>query len=392
MKKQEFYIFYSKNEVDKVEFRLVKTFTNWFCINEDDQSEIMGFYELNEISETSFASNLREYTNIMLFGKSRKVQLKQIRALLGTARESLKRRASKSDELQIHFIFGLPVGFFTANFVSFISERLIRSSNFNYTVLEGFYREKCSETNSNKRKKRFTIGDDIELMSEQLENFKSNGFYQSKSSSSFLNNDDSFSEIKCQRQSFTTKAILKTVIKIWTFSIPFIIMLVFLALRGLYNLQGGYSIIEFIPILIFFFLLFFVISALLYLFIKALYKIYISSSAIYFMNSHDNDRNKRIKRMVAHIVFAIFLIILVMLFLLFFFRPLFDIVIASLLIILSMAGTAFLLFYIIPLKFFNPPILVPFKFRSNKIRSKIRFFLFVAINVILSSIIFTKFI
>ena len=73
MKKQEFYIFYSKNEEDNLEIRLVKTFTNWFCINEDDESEIMGFHELNEISETSFVSNLREYANLMLFNKSRRL-------------------------------------------------------------------------------------------------------------------------------------------------------------------------------------------------------------------------------------------------------------------------------------------------------------------------------
>ena len=45
MKKQKFYIFYSESEnSDSINFfyKLVKTYANRFCINEDDQSEIMG--------------------------------------------------------------------------------------------------------------------------------------------------------------------------------------------------------------------------------------------------------------------------------------------------------------------------------------------------------------
>ena len=178
-------------------------------------------------------------------------------------------------------------------------------------------------------------------------------------------------------------------------------MLCFLVLWGLYNMTGTYrySTISSIPIFIFFILLFFVIFILIFfviislilLFIKALCKIYFSSSAIYFMNSHDNDKNKRIKRIVAHILFGTFLIILVMFFSLIvvvhvLIVPLFELILKLLNIISSLIGTA-LLFYVIPLKYFNPPILVPFKFRSNKIRSKIRFLLWVAINLILAGII-----
>ena len=42
MRKQEFYIFYPKDEKDQLPFKLVKTYTNRFCIDEEDQSEIMG--------------------------------------------------------------------------------------------------------------------------------------------------------------------------------------------------------------------------------------------------------------------------------------------------------------------------------------------------------------
>ena len=42
MKKHEFYIFYSEDVEEKVHFKLVKTYANSFCIDEEDQSEIMG--------------------------------------------------------------------------------------------------------------------------------------------------------------------------------------------------------------------------------------------------------------------------------------------------------------------------------------------------------------
>ena len=42
MKKHEFYIFYSEDEKEQVPFKLVKTYINRFCIDEEDQSEIIG--------------------------------------------------------------------------------------------------------------------------------------------------------------------------------------------------------------------------------------------------------------------------------------------------------------------------------------------------------------
>ena len=53
MKKQHFYIFYSENEksaeTEDVQFKLVKSYMNSFCINEDNQAEVIEVHQLKEI-------------------------------------------------------------------------------------------------------------------------------------------------------------------------------------------------------------------------------------------------------------------------------------------------------------------------------------------------------
>ena len=145
-------------------------------------------------------------TNILV---NRKKGLKQVIALLGVARETLIRKSS--DGYNIHFIFGVPMSFFTNSFVSFISERLIKSSTFYYTSLEGrkIHRVNRNQTNLGQSfgsKTISTIGDDIESMYDQLEKYKNNGFYESKSLSTFLESDETPTQIKCKRKSHTSKA------------------------------------------------------------------------------------------------------------------------------------------------------------------------------------------
>ena len=49
MKKQYFYIFYSENEKNEIPNKLVKTYMNCCCINEEYQSEIIEIHPLKEI-------------------------------------------------------------------------------------------------------------------------------------------------------------------------------------------------------------------------------------------------------------------------------------------------------------------------------------------------------
>ena len=46
MKNQHFYIFYSEIEDNDLPFKLMKAYMNGFCINEEDQSEVIEIYSL----------------------------------------------------------------------------------------------------------------------------------------------------------------------------------------------------------------------------------------------------------------------------------------------------------------------------------------------------------
>ena len=130
---------------------------------------------------------------------------------------------------------------FNEPFVSSISRKLIKSPKFYYTSLEGIRRVKKSQNYlgespdlfdkiddildfSDRNYKVSTIGDDIELMYTQLEKYKNYGFYKSKNLSTFLELDDSFTEIECKRKSYAKKARRKENVQ-W-FGFIFVILVV----------------------------------------------------------------------------------------------------------------------------------------------------------------------
>ena len=84
----------SENEGEQLQSKLVNTYTNRFCIDEEDQSEIAGFHFLSELSQTSFASSLLKYTNIFLFHDY--VGLRKIKSLFEAAQLSFVRRGKRS--------------------------------------------------------------------------------------------------------------------------------------------------------------------------------------------------------------------------------------------------------------------------------------------------------
>ena len=133
----------------------------------------------------------------------------------------------------------MPNRYFAKNFVSFISQRLTKSVNFTFTILEGLYLANSSQTNASKTEnsERFllegvlptknnarknemsiTIGDDvdtIQIMGTPLTPLVPghgvrgvNGY--AKSLSTFLNSDDTYVDIRCKRYSFTTRQTLNT--------------------------------------------------------------------------------------------------------------------------------------------------------------------------------------
>ena len=133
----------------------------------------------------------------------------------------------------------MPKSYFAKSFVSFISERLTKTSNFTYTLLEGLYLVNSSQTNArrsensidlfeglfptktnksknSKNETNITIGDDVDMMYESdrcTEYDRITG--NAKSLSTFLKKDDTYVDIKCKRESYTTKAKLTRNLKKW---------------------------------------------------------------------------------------------------------------------------------------------------------------------------------
>ena len=203
MKRQRFYIFYSENEENAIEYRLLKAYVNRFCIDEEYQSEVSGFYQLNELSETSIACVLTEYANLVIFNRTRR--LEWVYSIFHEAKLSLFTARNKNDIFEIHFMFGFPMNVFTENYILYISEGLTQSSDISFTILEGRSKQfRLPLRIENKP----TIGDDMDLLNDQFQSLNSNIYYKSKSSSVFQKPDESLVQIECKRKSF--KSIAKT--------------------------------------------------------------------------------------------------------------------------------------------------------------------------------------
>ena len=169
----------------------------------------------------------------------------------------------------------MPKSYFAENFVSFVSERLTKTSNFAYTILEGLYLENrtSSQTHTSKSKNRFvddfkleqlfpnysiesqttnsskkstsiTIGDDADIMNDEMSSF--NKHTNTKSLSTFLLSDDTYVDIKCKRKSYTTKVKLKTAVKKWSFYTFFVLL--FWLLLGCFGVISHVSLAFIIPV------------------------------------------------------------------------------------------------------------------------------------------------
>ena len=68
----------------------MKTYTNRFCIDEEDQSEIIGFHQLDEISETSFVSTLIDYADVLVYRNNYR-SFRKVKTVINIARKSLRR-------------------------------------------------------------------------------------------------------------------------------------------------------------------------------------------------------------------------------------------------------------------------------------------------------------
>ena len=195
MKKQQFYIFYS--EKDEIHLKLVKAYTNRFCIDEDDQSEVMGFYSLGEISETNLALSVLKYFNPLKSNKSEGFQ--KLRTVTNSIAEPFNVQKIQSGRFEIHFIIGMPENHFTiAKFGADWNIYL----KLTVTLLDGQIEHPNGHINPKQFTNKFTIGDDIDLLNDQSEIFTYRFSTKSKCLSLFKNFDDDYGVLKCNRKSY----------------------------------------------------------------------------------------------------------------------------------------------------------------------------------------------
>ena len=160
MKKQLFFLFYSEDETNDTNAKLVTTYVNRFIIDEDAECEVI---EVNRVPELKYSE----------FGIIQK--LKFLCSILFNFQSkyhfyySFKQAAERSisiqdEEFRTHFIIGMPNQFGVT-----IICLLCTSAQFYCTFLRSFRKDLIKERSQNRLEDDFddsiaTIGDDIDAV------------------------------------------------------------------------------------------------------------------------------------------------------------------------------------------------------------------------------------
>lgn len=207
MRKQDFYILYAeknrKRTTDKqeVHLKLVKTYANNFCINEDDQCEIIAFKALKcEISETNFARRLQRYLNPVKYYKYFKSEeFQAVRAAANKAVEYITRK-TESGQFNLHFISGIPENTFYKHIAKY--GVYSKDSKIMVTFLDGHIGKCNSNFDPNQLNNKLTVGDDIDLLNDQSDINSDEFPVESKCLSVYKKSDNSSEKIKCNRKTY----------------------------------------------------------------------------------------------------------------------------------------------------------------------------------------------
>ena len=136
----------------------------------------------------------------------RQTTVMEISALFAAVKKCLPPNEIRAEEnIQLHFIFGLPMNELAEDLIRFLSSMYGLPSDCYFTILQGT-RKNVQSPNLKINKNKLTIGDDVELASQEL--YQSNKLFklynmkncQSQSSSLYQNHDDSYVELKCIRK------------------------------------------------------------------------------------------------------------------------------------------------------------------------------------------------
>ena len=206
MKRQYYYIFCQENEI---RFKLINAYMNRLCINEDDQSEVIEIHQWEEF----FEGVTRNEALLQRISPSKRRYELESYAIHNVIEIILQNEIPKpaAPEYQIHFIFELAWTYeLVGDMVPFQSCGLPADSppDYNVTLLK-VHQENILPVNLDSHIHTFTIGDDIELLADQLNSSNSMFYHRSHSSSVFQNFDESFYSITCKRKSYDFESELK---------------------------------------------------------------------------------------------------------------------------------------------------------------------------------------
>ena len=146
MKKQLFFLFYSENEKNDTNAKLVMTYVNRFIIDEHAECEVIEVNRVPELKYSEFVI-IQEFYNFLDFFNS----IKQAR----------ERSISIQDEqYRSHFVIGTPNQFGTMVY------HLCFSDLFNCTFLRCVRKKHTREIRLNRRQN--TIGDDVDTFIDEF--------------------------------------------------------------------------------------------------------------------------------------------------------------------------------------------------------------------------------
>ena len=209
---RNFVIVQPENKEDDVEVKLINAYINHLCIDEKIQNEVIDIVEWKAIDTEKFeytfilkkmALTFISFVNFVILKNQMSVQ--EGLGFVSRIHKWVQTEKNFYGEIRpLHFLIALPMIDFTDQLLSFLTIELIDfsssdvfNSKCNLTLLQG-----RRENISTAFKAESTIGDDIELLTHQLQNSSFTFTDQSKSSSLYTTATETLMKIECKRKNY----------------------------------------------------------------------------------------------------------------------------------------------------------------------------------------------
>ena len=235
---QHFVIFYPENKENDTLLKLANTYMNRLCIDENDENEVVEINQWKTVKNFDHALFLPKLTlkyvkflNFLLYNNLR--SLLEALGLFIDVEKFISFKMKKFDGIRsLHFIYAYSMNELTINALGFLTNRF--NSECNFTFLQG--RLENIGAKSISYITHLTIGDDIELMINQLKNKTFAG--QSESSMVFETVNEERFQMNCIRSFYSYDQIEK----FFTSSMMYFVRRTFFIL-SLFLLPGAFTFV-----------------------------------------------------------------------------------------------------------------------------------------------------